>query len=131
MSEENKSEYSDEVKQLFESLNKTIAHHASTVNELDDMLRKAGEWIKNIVEEYDISSDEVREISAIMQDYLKLTRTWKVTVQAEFEVWLELPYTQEAEDIDADEFTVELSSYYYDLIDQGQNYVEITDCEVK
>lgn len=131
MSEENKNEYSDEVKQLFESLNKTIAHHASTVNDLDNMLRKTGQWIERIVEDYEIDSDEIAEICTIMQKYLNLTRTWKVTVQAEWDVYIQLPYHQDGEDIDAGEFSVELSSYYYDLIDQTENNVEITECEAK
>lgn len=128
MSEEY-NEYSPEVQEAFKSLNKTIAIHQTKAENLDLKLKMMAEWLQKVIAEYEIQDDYVSEVADIMGDYISLTKTFKVTLQAEWDVWLDLPYNTNAEDIDASEFRVELSSYYYDISSETERYVEITDVE--
>lgn len=121
----------EEVQKEIEDLKKRLARYEDLANALDNTLRKAGEWLEKAIPDYEIDKDDAEEISKIMGNYLSLMRTWKVTVQAEWDVWIQLPYYQDEEDIDPSEFSVEISSYYYDLIDETENDIQITNSEVK
>lgn len=129
--EDEKDKLIDSLKTELEDYKKRLDRYQDHANGLDNILRKAGEWLEKAIPDYEVNKDDAEEISKIMGNYLSLMRTWKVTVQAEWDVWIDLPYYQDEEDIDPSEFSVEISSYYYDLLDQTENNVEITNSEVK
>lgn len=129
MSEENISEYSTEVQELIKSVQKQMSIYQTRSENLNLKLKLVADWLQKVIAEYEIQEDYISELADIMEDYISLTKTFKVTVQAEWDVWIELPYNTNAEDIDNGEFNVDISSYYYDLSNISESYVEVTNVE--
>lgn len=129
MSEENISEYSTEVQELIKSVQKQMSIYQTRSENLNLKLKLVADWLQKVIAEYEIQEDYISELADIMEDYISLTKTFKVTVQAEWDVWIDLPYNTNAEDIDNGEFNVDISSYYYDLSNIEEKFIEVTDVE--
>lgn len=129
MSEENISEYSTEVQELIKSVQKQMSIYQTRSENLNLKLKLVADWLQKVIAEYEIQEDYISELADIMEDYISLTKTFKVTVQAEWDVWVDLPYNTNAEDIDNGEFNVDISSYYYDLSNIEEKFIEVTDVE--
>ena len=87
-------------------------------------------WITDtLMDVYEIDNRHIKEIAEILDDYFVATRRIRYTIQAEWEVDIDVPWSEDPEDIDVSEFTVDINNHYRELDRTIENNLEITNWE--
>jgi hypothetical protein len=87
-------------------------------------------WITGtLMDVYEIDNRHIKEIAEILDDYFVATRRIRYTIQAEWEVDIDVPWSEDPEDIDVSEFTVDINNHYRELDRTIENNLEITNWE--
>ena len=102
----------------------------SRLKKAEDKLWSISAYVTGtLMEVYDLDNKHIQDIAEILDDYFTATRRIRYTIQAEWEVEIDVPYTEDPEDIDASEFTVDIDNNYRELDKVIENNLEITNWE--
>jgi len=82
-----------------------------------------------LMEVYDLDKKHIEEIAEILEDYFAATRTIRFTVQAEWEVDIEVPWSEDPELIDHSEFNVDIDNHYRGFERVIETNLEVTNWE--
>jgi len=82
-----------------------------------------------LMEVYDLDKDHIKDIADILEDYFAATRTIRFTVQAEWEVDIDVPWSDDPELIDHSEFNVDIDNGYRGLEKIIEINLEVTNWE--